>query len=196
MWYRCCMAAQKVHHSNINLLPKDPFAESSLGKFLGWALTTGRYIVIFTELIVIIAFISRFTLDRRLNAINESILAKQAKIQAFSELETTIRGLQEKGEFVHGITAVRHPADWLEFLLEVTPADIVYDQLSVTPNSTISLRGVSFSQDSLSNTITEIKKDPDVEEVVLSTVETSDRSSGISFALQIQLKQKDAKEKK
>lgn len=183
------MTAYKKRHSNINLLPKDPFTESSLGKFLGWALTTGRYIVIFTELIVIVVFVSRFTLDRQINSLNESILAKQTKIKSFEELEFTIRGIQEKGEFVHSHISTRHPAEWFEYVLNTTPADVVYDQLSINANQHINVRGVAFSQDSLSGLITDLKQDPLIEDVVLSTVETSDRSAGISFAIQIQLKE-------
>jgi hypothetical protein len=56
--------ARKKLDINVNLLPQDPFFETVFGRFLKWALSIGRYIVIFTELIVILSFASRFTLDR------------------------------------------------------------------------------------------------------------------------------------
>jgi hypothetical protein len=60
----------------INLLPKEEFEKKPLGKFLVWALSIGRYIVIFTELIVILAFLSRFKLDRDLADLNQSVREK------------------------------------------------------------------------------------------------------------------------
>ena len=52
------------HPVPINLLPKTEFELSFWGRFIKWALSTGRYIIILTELVVIIAFMSRFKLDR------------------------------------------------------------------------------------------------------------------------------------
>ena len=47
------MTAQE---KQINLLPKDKWEVGVIGKLLKWALNIGRYIVVFTELIVISAF--------------------------------------------------------------------------------------------------------------------------------------------
>ena len=58
------MAAPKKHE--IELLPKEEWEKTSFGKFIKWTLNVGRYIVIATELIVILAFVSRFKLDRDL----------------------------------------------------------------------------------------------------------------------------------
>jgi hypothetical protein len=65
----------------INLLPREEFEKKPIGKFLTWALSIGRYIIIFTELIVILAFLSRFKLDRDLSDLNQSIREKQAVIR-------------------------------------------------------------------------------------------------------------------
>jgi len=72
------MPAQK---SQIELLPREEWEETSFGKFLKWLLTVGRYIVIFTELVVILAFLSRFKLDRDLTDLYKQIENKQAIIQ-------------------------------------------------------------------------------------------------------------------
>ena len=78
------MAAQ---NKDIELLPKEEWEKTSLGKFIKWVLTVGRYIVIFTELIVISAFISRFKLDRDLSKIYEDIEKKQSLVVASSDFE-------------------------------------------------------------------------------------------------------------
>jgi hypothetical protein len=66
----------KVPTLEVNLLPKDPFLSTSLGKLLQWSLTVGRYLVIFTELIVVSSFAARFSLDRQVTDLNASILQK------------------------------------------------------------------------------------------------------------------------
>jgi len=86
------MTAQK---KEISLLSKDEFEKTRLGKFLKWALTFGRWIVIFTELVVILCFLSRFKLDRDLTDLGEKIKQQQAIIVSFGDLEKNVRSLQE-----------------------------------------------------------------------------------------------------
>ena len=62
------------HHLSINLLPQDPFYETPIGRVMAWASTVGRYLVIFTEVVVIFSFASRFKLDRDLTDLNATIL--------------------------------------------------------------------------------------------------------------------------
>ncbi|PIW06761.1 hypothetical protein COW38_04310, partial [Candidatus Collierbacteria bacterium CG17_big_fil_post_rev_8_21_14_2_50_45_7] len=54
------------HKRSINLLPHDKFESSTLGIILSWSLRFGKWSVILTQLIVMGAFIYRFTLDRGL----------------------------------------------------------------------------------------------------------------------------------
>ena len=84
------MAAPK---SEIELLPQEGWEKGTLGKLLKWALTAGRYIVIVTELAVIMAFLSRFKFDRELTDLHEEIKQKQAVIQSAQSFETEFRFL-------------------------------------------------------------------------------------------------------
>jgi len=58
------MAAKK--EKPINLLPKDSFAETTLGRVITWFLGTFRIMVIAVELVVVAAFLSRFWLDSKM----------------------------------------------------------------------------------------------------------------------------------
>ena len=80
--------------TTINLLGKEDLGRSPTGRLLAWAVTYGRYIMIGTEIVVLLAFISRFSLDRKLTDLKEEITQKQAILEANSDLETTIRALQ------------------------------------------------------------------------------------------------------
>ena len=89
------MAAQQgVFH--INLLPKDSFSYSALGKFLTWATTSGRVLVVLTEFVVLLAFGSRFYFDKKVNDLKEEVDQKQVQIQAFADTERTIRTILNK----------------------------------------------------------------------------------------------------
>ena len=53
------MSARK---EEINLLPQKGFEATTAGRILAWILSTFRIIVIITELLVMVAFLSRFWL--------------------------------------------------------------------------------------------------------------------------------------
>jgi len=59
-------------------------------------LSFGRWIVIITELIVILCFLSRFKLDRDLTDLGEKIKQQQAIIASFGDLEKDFRNLQKR----------------------------------------------------------------------------------------------------
>ncbi len=86
--------------SHINLLPKDSFEFSALGRILKWTTTVGRVLVVMTELVVILAFISRFYFDKRINDLDESITAKVGLIKAYKETEDDIRRVLTKQKVV------------------------------------------------------------------------------------------------
>lgn len=82
--------------SAINLLPKTEFEASFWGRFLKWALTAGRYIIIITEMVVIMAFLSRFKLDKDLLDLNDSISGKKNILEATYQIEVNFRSVQDR----------------------------------------------------------------------------------------------------
>ena len=84
---------------SINLLPKSDFEASFWGKFLKWGVSSGRYLVILTELVVIVAFLSRFKLDWDYAAVRDRINGKRAVLAAkISAIFTTANSCS----FSHG----------------------------------------------------------------------------------------------
>ncbi len=73
------MPAQPV---SVNLLDQPEFTSSSIARLINWTITYGRYIMIGTEVIVLVAFISRFSLDRKLTDLREEIAQKQIILEA------------------------------------------------------------------------------------------------------------------
>jgi len=133
---------------NINLLPKDPFLVSPLGRFLQWSLTVGRYLVVFTELIVIISFGSRFSLDRRITDLNASILQKKTIIQSYGDLESNVREIQKKTDSYTQVEQKQSLADAFPALSEITPVDVQLTNLTIQP-SAVSFSGKTNSTTSL-----------------------------------------------
>lgn len=80
----------------INLLGESEMTHTSVGRIVNWAVTYGRYIMIGTEIVVLLAFISRFSLDRKLTDLKEDVTQKQEIIQANLPFEQNVRMLQDK----------------------------------------------------------------------------------------------------
>jgi len=81
---------------SINLLGDITNTNSPFTRIMIWITTYGRYIMITTELIVLLAFASRFSLDRRLSDLKESITQKQEILEVNADLEKSIRAVQNK----------------------------------------------------------------------------------------------------
>jgi Tfp pilus assembly protein PilN len=175
--------AKKPAQIRVNLLPKDPFYETPVGKILKWSLSVGRYIVIFTELIVILSFVTRFSLDREVTDLNESIFLKQSRIEAFGDLEERIRETQKKIEQYNQIKQQSNIAEVFPKLSQITPTDIKLKDL-VVKTDTIIMTGSSLSQNSLNLLITNIQLSPDFSNVVVDSIETGDKSDpGFHFTI-------------
>lgn len=80
----------------INLLGDSDAEHTPMGRIVTWAVTYGRYIMIGTEIVVLLAFISRFSLDRKLTDLKEEVTQKQNIIEANLPFERNVRTLQDK----------------------------------------------------------------------------------------------------
>ncbi len=131
----------------INLLPRDPFFDSLLGRVLKWALSVGRYLVIFTELVVIVSFATRFTLDRQVTDLNDALNQKKLIIESYGSLEEQFRTVQSKLTDSKQIDQQINIADAFPKLTAIVPRDISLDELTLTTDS-VYLSGTAPSQNS------------------------------------------------
>jgi hypothetical protein len=65
-------------------------------KFTNWVLTVGRLIVIITEIVAVIAFIYRFSLDEKLVNLHSAIKQKQNIVSILRNDESKYRNLQDR----------------------------------------------------------------------------------------------------
>ncbi len=167
----------------INLIPQDPFFETPFGKALKWALSVGRYLVIFTELVVILSFASRFSLDRQVTDLNEDLNQKQIIIESFGDLEAQVKETQSKIEQYEQVEQQSNIADVFPNLSKITPQDIRLDQLAIKLDS-ISFSGTALSNNSLNIFITNLQLSPDFFNVSVDKIETGDRKNpGFHFQI-------------
>lgn len=116
----------------INLLGQEDLKHTPHGRIISWALTYGRYIMIGTEIVVLLAFISRFSLDRKLTDLKEEITQKQAILEANVDLERDIRLLQDALVKIKQTTANQSvPLDTLALLQAILPTDVYVETLDI-----------------------------------------------------------------
>lgn len=175
------MPAHKPSHPiDVNLLPKDPFSESSLGKFLAWSLSVGRYIVIFTELVVILTFLSRFTLDRQLTNQNESLLNKQALLDAYTDMETQIQDIQTKAQTIDQLEQDPKLFPALEFVLTNTPDTIQFSEVNLRQGKLV-ITANAFSSKTLSQFVDILRAESQFQNIEIDQLNTSEKDTGIEF---------------
>ena len=118
---------------SLNLLPRSEFEVSFWGRFLKWALTAGRYIIILTELVVIVAFLSRFKLDQEASNLSEAIEGKKNVLGALKETEKDFRLLQARLAAGNSLVEKQIPVE--EILREVNaevPSGVSLNSVIVT----------------------------------------------------------------
>ena len=153
-----------------------------------WALSVGRYLVIFTELVVIISFGTRFTLDRRATDLNSAIYQKKLIIESLGDLEERVRDVQQRIESYKQIEQQQNLADAFPALTQITPPDIVLEELTVQPGR-VGLAGTARSNSAFNTLITNIQLSPAFADVVVDRIESGTaQQPGLKFRLRAALR--------
>lgn len=165
---------------NINLLGTADLEHTPWGRIVIWATSYGRYIMITTEIVVLMAFISRFSLDRRLTDLTEEITQKQTIIQANSSFEKEINTLQTN------ITSVKlllkdqdKPANIVTLFENVLPADVYINHVEISAN-TVSADVIAGSTEGFSQFLVNMQSSKIIKNVTLGDV-SKNAQSGIVF---------------
>lgn len=176
---------KRVTVPSLNLYPEDPFYATVIGKVLRWAVSVGRHIVIFTEVVVIGSFFSRFVLDRQLTDLNSSIVQKQAIAESYGTLEQDFRSVQRRTADIAFVLETQGRWQVLDSLSKVTPPDVSYTQLNLAGDR-LSLQGKAKSNQSLSLLIQALQQQPDFGQISISEIQSGDqRDPGVTFSFTI-----------
>ncbi|MBI3397296.1 PilN domain-containing protein [Candidatus Woesebacteria bacterium] len=176
-----------ANEHRINLLPQEEFNSSSLGKLLKWLLSFFRVAVIITELIVMIAFLSRFWLDARNSDLNEAIKQKQLKIGSFSQVEKRFNEVQKRLQVFSALAKVdvSIPRE-TQLIASLMPLDISLTNFVYTDHGAIQVQGSAPSETSIIQLVANLKSSPNFESISLTNIQTStDQKNSLSFTLSL-----------
>ncbi len=174
---------RKVKIPKVNLYPDDPFFDSVVGRAMKWLVGAGRHLIIFTELIVITSFFSRFYLDKQLTDLNVSLLQKQAVIESYGDLEERFRQVQNEMEDVEKVLDQQGKLEVFSLLTKVTPPDVEYKNFTLGKGS-VSIQGKVGSLRSLSQLVENLKATPEFQRISVSQIERGDsRDPSLQFSI-------------
>jgi len=155
--------------SSINLLKNKQVP--LFDKFMDWALTVGRLIVIVTEIVAIAAFIYRFSLDERLIDLHSAIKEKQTLISLLKQDEDKYRNLQDRIALAGSLSEknVKNNKIVLD-IIGLIPAGVSIDSLTFNKDK-ITINANTNSVSSLTDLINILKDYPDVRSVSIDNIE-------------------------
>ncbi len=168
--------------SEINLLPSAQWQHSWLVFLLKWTISYGRYIIIFTELIVILAFLSRFKFDQDLADLTDKIKTDKIILQSSRKFENEVSQTTKIQDLV--IRKWQSQYIWsayLNSLVQALPKDIVIKKINLSPNQ-INLIGSTNNVTALTVFLNNLKADPSFKRVNLSRISSSlsPKNSGVT----------------
>lgn len=168
----------------VNLLPKTEFEISFWGRFLKWALTAGRYIIILTELVVIMAFMSRFKLDADLQILGDSIEGKKRILEALASFETTFRATQARlAEAKKLIGGQLNTGGTMDAITSKVPSQVSINTLTIEGGQ-VNIAGKASTEQNLGDFLVRLATDPTWKSVEIVNV-TAD-PEGLKYGVRLQ----------
>lgn len=165
---------------NLDLLKPQSNPEKFLVRLMKWLLSTGRFIFIFVESLVLIAFIARFKLDADLASKKEAIEEQIPYIDALKSSEVLIRQTQFKLSTIESIKTTS--ADFATILNKIssqTPTDVKITNINLVKNIdniSIHINAQTQSNNNLTNFTTGLKEEEGFSNVNLVSVSLEQNS--------------------
>lgn len=174
------MAAPKKNSSSnlfkVNLLIHKGDQAKLYIRMFHWILSSGRFIVIVVELVVIGAFVMRYKLDGELIDLQEKIKEQIPYIQSLAEDETAIRQVQFQLSTIKQTKndGLLFPAALVK-VASLTPKSIrlttvTVDRTQSFPKTTLFISGQTPSNRELSAFIQLLQKDPAFSDINLTNI--------------------------
>lgn len=159
---------------NLDLLKPQSNPEKLAVKLIRWLLSTGRYIFIFVEAIVLIAFGTRFKLDADLASTKEAIEQQIPYIESLKLDEILIRQTQLKLANISSIkTDSVDYSTILKKIADQTPTGVKITTLNVLKNiskASVQINAQSQTNTDLTSFIQGLKSDQTFSEINLASV--------------------------
>lgn len=156
-------------------------------KFMNWALTVGRLIVILTEIVAVLAFVYRFSLDEKLIDLHDAIKQKQTLVSLLKQDEEKYRNLQDRIVLASTFSEKGTKTNKAVFdIVDLIPSEIKLNNLTLNQDRiNISVNASSIS--SLTDFVNPLKSYPEIKSISIDNIENK-LSSGLSVTITIILK--------
>lgn len=171
--------------ASINLVEENV---SFLDRFMTWALTIGRAVVILTELIALIAFLYRFSLDRQLIDLHAKIKQEQAVVSYLKDNEDTFRNIQNRINLASTLgTGSKESAKILNDIVSFAPPGMVFNSISEQEDR-VRISANTNSVSSLSEFVKKLKSYSKINNVIIEKIENRTSSASITLTISAILK--------
>jgi len=172
--------------SSINLLKKR--GSGAVDKFIDWALSIGRYVVIITEAIALTAFLYRFSLDRQLIDLHDKISIREELLKTQKNNEARFRNLQKRLAFAKELGATGNDTTQLfTDLYNLAPTDVLFNKMTLSQKD-LTIEADTPSVTSLAEFIARIREHEDIESVSIDKIENKTSSAIITVGISAILK--------
>lgn len=177
------------HKRSINLLPRDPFENSTLGVILEWALVFGKWSVIVTQLIVMGAFLWRFALDRNLTDLRKQIAREVAVIKSYEQVEQEyVLAQKQLAQAKLALATQSKVLTTLADIERITPNEVWYERINFSPTS-LSLTAYSASLPSFGQFLTALQANPEFGGIKIGKIESSStKGAQMQFDISMEFK--------
>ena len=156
-------------------------------RFMNWALTAGRLIVITTEVVAVAAFIYRFSLDERLIDLHSEIKQKQTLISLLKQDEDKYRNLQDRIALASTLSEKNAKTNKIVLnIIGSVPSGVRINNL-IFNKDRITISADTNSVSSLTDFINFLKDYPDIKSVSIDNIENKP-SIGLSVTVTTMLK--------
>lgn len=156
--------------------------------FMKWALTIGRVVVILTEAIALSAFLYRFSLDRQLIDLHDTIKQKQGLVRLLKNNEDAFRNLQDRLTATAALSETgKQTITIFNDIFNFTSSDLSFNTIFLSENQ-IKIDARVQSVSALTSFIKYLKEHPKISSVSLDKIENKTTSSTIVVGITATIK--------
>lgn len=177
---------QKTPGIAINLAKNH--GESFLDRFIRFALTTGRIVIILTEVVALGAFLYRFSLDRQLVDLHDRIAQETAVVNLLKDNETKFRTLQDRLQLAS--TLIKEDDSLPTYMTDIiafAPSDMDIHTIAVAPDA-VRIEATLQSVSSLTTFVEKLKSYTAVDSVSLDRISNQTETATITVDITALLK--------
>jgi Tfp pilus assembly protein PilN len=188
------MPAEQPEQPVVNLLEHDVFEESPIGRIVTWATTYGRYIMITTEIVVLLAFVSRFSLDRKRVDLDEAIESKRAIIEVNQPFEKEVRSVQAELSMLKVLLSEQPKAlTTLRLVKSLLPQDVYLETYNYDGNK-LAINAVAATTRGFMVFMNNLQASPQFIKIDIGEVKkTSEKGITMKIAILLQPEKKQVK---